>query len=260
MTTYLLSGLQRVGITLSHICVTDKNADKLAVLAQTFSVQTSQDNVAAIKAAKVVILAIKPQSLPDFASECVNAFSQETLVISILAGIPIAKLSELLGPLSFIRAMPNILVSLGQGNTLLFTRPHALVQHGQFAQDLFAHLGLSLWLDEEDLMEAYTVLTGCGPGYVFFMMQTVIDAAANLGIPEEQAKASVLQLFTGAAQMAAQNHTSLIELQERVASKKGMTEKILTFLKRSDMEGIFKQAFLDAYTHGQQLQHHKEEK
>ena len=156
--------------------------------------------------------------------------------------------------------MPNILVSMGQGNTILFAQPHFLIQHYQFAQNLFAHLGLTQWVDEERQLDAYTILTGCGPGYIFFMMQCVVDAAIQLGIPEIEAKTAVLQLFTGSAQMAAHNPASLISLQQQVASKKGVTEKILTALKANHMEEIFKQAFIDAYAHGQLLQHQKEER
>jgi pyrroline-5-carboxylate reductase len=260
MATYLLSGLQRAGVDLTHVCITDKDPKKLHLLAQQFAVQTSQDNNPAIMRAAVVILAIKPQSLVAFAQESASAFAHAPLVISILAGIPIAQLHALLGPLPFVRAMPNLLVSLSQGNTVLFAPIGITAQQHKVAESYFIPLGITQWVDEEKQLDAYTVLTGCGPGYVFFMMQCVIDAAAELGIGHAQAKTAVLQLFSGAAQMAAQNPATLIELQQQVASKKGVTENLLAKLKAGHVDSVFKQAFLDAYAHGQQLQHQKEEK
>lgn len=259
MATHLLGGLQRAHFDLTQICITDKDGEKLQQLAKQFHVQTQQDNITAIKGAQMVILAIKPQSLGAFAKECAGAFTHSPLVISILAGISIAQLSQLLGPQLFIRAMPNILVSLSQGNTILFS-PSLPKEAHQQVQDFFARLGATQWIQTEAQLDAYTVLTGCGPGYVFFLMQCVIDAAAELNIPENDAKNAVLQLFSGAAQMAAQSPHSLQTLQQQVASKGGVTEKLLATLQDDHLEKILKHAFIEAYAHGQQLQHHQEEK
>jgi len=253
MATYLLSGQARGGIHLTNICITDKDPEKLADLAKLYDVQTSLDNNDAIKRADIVILAIKPQSLKDFAQQHRAAFSHAPTVISILAGIPIAQIAALLGPLPIIRAMPNILVSLSQGNTILFAD-----KQYELVEQFFAPLGIVQWVNEEQQLDAYTVLTGCGPGYLFYMMQCVIDAAVELGISSSDAKAAVLQLFSGAAHMASLSSASLIELQQQVASKKGVTEKLLDTLKEHHMDTIFKQAFSKAYARGQQLKDHKE--
>jgi pyrroline-5-carboxylate reductase len=253
MASYLLSGLARTGIPLDNICITDKDPQKLAELVKRFAVQTSLDNDAVIRQADVVLLAIKPQSLGDFAQQHHSAFAHKPIVISILAGMPIAQITALLGPMPIIRAMPNILVSLSQGNTILYAD-----KQYELVEQFFAPLGIVQWVDEEQQLDAYTVLTGCGPGYLFYMMQCVIDAAVELGIPEKNAKNEVLQLFSGTAQMATESPYSLIELQQQVASKKGVTEKLLDTLKAQHMDTIFKQAFSKAYARGQQLKDHKE--
>lgn len=253
MASAIVAGLAHAGVDLTRICITDKNPEKLNVLAKQFSVQTSQDNQQAIQGADIVLLAIKPQSLPEFAAAHKTAFAHAPLVISILSGIPVAQLSALLGDMPFVRAMPNILVALSQGNTILFA--HA---HDSRVENFFAPLGLVQWVNDEKQLDAYTVLTGCGPGYLFFMMQNIIDAAIELGIPQAEAKTAVLQLFSGSAQLAMQSHASLIELQQQVTSKGGVTEKLLATLKENHMPDLFKKAFLDAYARNQQLQNHKE--
>ncbi|MFA6036571.1 MAG: pyrroline-5-carboxylate reductase [Legionellales bacterium] len=253
MATAIVAGLAHAGVDLSRIWITDKNFQKLDALAQQFSVKTSMDNHAAIKRADIVLLAIKPQSLPAFAAEHQAAFSHMPLIISILSGIPIAQLTQLLGAMPIVRAMPNILVSLSQGNTILFSAE----KHNN-VEDFFAPLGIVQWVNEEKQLDAYTILTGCGPGYLFFMMQSIIEAAAALGIDEIDAKTAVLQLFSGSAQMAMQSPATLIELQQQVASKGGVTEKILLSLSENKIPDLFKQAFLIADAHNQALQNHKE--
>lgn len=253
MATYLLNGLARAQVDLSSVCITDKDEAKLALLAQRFKVKTDIDNNAAIAKAEMVLLAIKPQSLSIFAKEHSQAFSHSPIVVSILAGMPIAEISALLGPLRVVRAMPNILVALSQGNTILYAH-----KHYHAVEQLFAHLGVVQWVASENQLDAYTVLTGCGPGYLFFMMQSLIDAAKTLGIPEKQAKAEVLQLFQGSARMALESHHSLIELQQQVASKKGVTERILTSLNDQHLPEVFKKAFADGLAHNQALKNHKE--
>lgn len=259
MATYILNGLQQAGFPLSQICITDKDPQRLTAIAQRFSVHTERDNVVAIKNAQLVILAIKPQSLAAFAKECAGAFAHAPLIISILAGMPIKQLSLLLGEQKFIRAMPNVLVSLSQGNTILFTEKNVLPHERNIAQDFFEQLGIIQWVDEEKEIEAYTILTGCGPGYLFFIMQCIIDAAVELGIPSADAKLSVLQLFSGAAHMALLSDFSLLELQQQVTSKKGVTEKLLAELIDQEVHLKFKQAFSKAHEHGHTLKNLKEE-
>lgn len=253
MATAIVAGLAHAGVDVSRIWITDKDPKKLDILAKRFSVQTSHDNHQAIKRADIVLLAIKPQSLPEFAAEHQEAFSHKPLIISILSGIPVAQLTKLLGSMPIVRAMPNILVALSQGNTILFSS-----EKYKNAEDFFAPLGIVQWVSEEKQLDAYTVLTGCGPGYLFFMMQSIIDAAAALGIDEADAKTAVLQLFSGSAQMAMQSPATLIELQQQVASKGGVTEKILFSLTENKIPDLFKQAFLIADAHNQALQNHKE--
>ncbi len=255
MATNILAGLAHAGTDLSHICITDKDPERLRQLSKQFSIKTSEDNHAAIKGANIVLLAIKPQSLADFAKACKQAFTKDHLIISILAATSISQLQNALGEHIFIRAMPNILVALSQGQTILFANTHQpKVEH------FFSPLGVTKWVKDEAQLEAYTLLTGCGPGYLFFIMQSIIDASTKLGIDEKDAKAAVLQLFTGSAQMAKENSASLIELQQQVASKGGITEHILNSLKNDDVTTIFQHAFIDAYHYGQQLHSHKEEK
>src|SRR5580692_8538326 len=97
MATAIVAGLAHAGVDLSRIWITDKDSKKLDALTQQFLVKTSSDNHAAIKRADIVLLAIKPQSLPEFAAEHQEAFSHKPLIISILSGIPIAQLTQLLG-------------------------------------------------------------------------------------------------------------------------------------------------------------------
>lgn len=256
MASHILQGLKRAGVDLDNICVTDHDATKRETLAAQFGVKTQENNQSAIAQGEIIILAIKPQSLHDFATENRAAFSHHPLVISIAAGISCEYLQTLFGDAqNIIRAMPNVCVSVSQGNTILFTTPLVSAEKRKLADEIFSHLGLTQWVMDEKQFDAYTILTGAGPGYVFFILQCIINAAVQLGIPQDAAKEAALQLFSGAAHMAANSDNTLSELQQQVTSKNGVTEKILTTLVAGDFEQLFEQAFKNAYAHGQQLQH-----
>jgi len=254
MATHMLNGLKLAGFPLNALHVTDMDEEKLRAIAEQFQVKTSTDNSAAIKQAAIVILAIKPQSIRDFAEQTRAAFAHDPLVVSILAGIPLEKLHQLLGVQNIVRAMPNICVSIAQGNTILCA-PHLEASASRTIEALFSLMGVTQWVQDEAELDAYTVLTGAGPGYVFYLLQNIIDAAAALGIQELEAKKAVLQLFAGATQLALNSPASLHTLQQQVTSKKGVTEQVIQTLADGQLEALFAEAFKKAYAHGQQLQH-----
>ncbi len=254
MASHMLSGLQRAGFPTNAILVTDTDPEKLQAITEQFAVQTTTDNRAAIQQAAIVILAIKPQSMHSFAIQNSTAFAHSPLVISIAAGIPLEKLHQFFGAIPIVRAMPNICVSIAEGNTIFFA-PQLEVSLHKVADAFFSLMGITQWVLDEEQLDAYTVLTGAGPGYVFFILQSIIDAAQTLGISEADAKKAVLQLFSGATQLASLSSSSLRTLQQQVTSKKGVTEQVIETLNKGHMSALFALAFEKAYARGQQLQH-----
>jgi pyrroline-5-carboxylate reductase len=173
-----------------------------------------------------VLLAVKPQSLDDVARELGPLLArQERVVISILAGTSTARLRDALGiaDLPVVRAMPNTPARLRKGMTALATPASLPGSQAQFAYDLFASLGEVIRIDES-LMNAFTALAGSGPAYVFYLAESLLDAAQHVGFDRITADRIVRQTLAGASALLAESHDPPAALRAAVTSKGGTTQ------------------------------------
>ena len=167
----------------------------------------------------VVLLAIKPQLLAEVAGELSAFIVNQPLVISILAGAETATIRRLTSP-RVVRAMPNMPVRIGQGVTVLFGErgPDRNV-----ASALMAAVGQVHWIDDEQLFDAVTGVSGSGPAYLFNFIEALAAAGAAAGLPTEFARQLALDTVTGAAALAASGDASPAELRRQVTSPNGTT-------------------------------------
>jgi pyrroline-5-carboxylate reductase len=184
----------------------------------------------------IVILAVKPQ---DFSvlSQSIKPFLKDSQIIfSVMAGITLSKLESQLSCSKIVRSMPNIPTQIGMGMTV-FTASAAVDRKELFIiQNLINTTGKSVYVENEKLIDAATAISGSGPAYVFYFMQSIINAAVDLGFNESEAELLVNQTFLGSVAIQNSYSFSNAEWITKVASKGGTTEKALQVFERGILE------------------------
>jgi pyrroline-5-carboxylate reductase len=251
MGTSLLGGLIAKNYPPEKICISDPSIEKLTYLQEKFHVQINTDNLAAIKIADIVIFAVKPQIFPEVAKELAELISQSTvLVISIAAGVTVERMQEWINEkTAIVRAMPNMPTLIGCGASALFANKHVSALQKTEAEGILGAVGITVWLEEEKLMDAVTALSGSGPAYFFLMMQALREAGEKLGLPANIANILTLQTAYGAARMACENQKnaeSLVQLRQAVTSRGGTTEKAIKILESANFNQIIYEAVFAA--------------
>lgn len=229
MASALIAGLAGKG---HAIHVVDLNADALARLAAAYGVSTAGRIDAAVAAAEVVVLAVKPQNMREVAGQLLPHLQAATLVLSIAAGIRAADLSRWLGGHAVIvRTMPNTPALVGKGITGMVAMAGVSPAQKEAADNILRAVGSTIWLDHEDLIDPVTAVSGSGPAYVFYFIEALQQAAEELGLSPEQGRQLALATFDGAATLALQSPDSVSVLRERVTSKGGTTFAALSSME-----------------------------
>ncbi len=242
MATALIGGLVKRGFAPDSISVVEVAPQVCERLAADFGVRTAARAGADLAASDVVLLAVKPQQLQSAVANMTALLSKQ-LVISIAAGIRTAALTQWLqGYTRIVRAMPNMPALIGAGISALYATPTVSAPQRQAAEDILRAVGLTLWIEREDLMDAVTAVSGSGPAYVFYFLEALEQAAQELGIEATAARQLSLQTFLGAAQLATNSGEDPATLRVRVTSPGGTTERAL---KTMDAEAL-KQRFIES--------------
>ncbi|MBI4313274.1 MAG: pyrroline-5-carboxylate reductase, partial [Candidatus Omnitrophica bacterium] len=177
-----------------------------------------------VKNSSVVILAVKPQQMPEVLREISPDVSRRHLVISIAAGISTSAIERVLGAgIRVVRVMPNTPAQIREGVSVLCRGRFASASDLKKAQVIFKALGVVLELPESTF-HAVTAVSGSGPAYVFYLMEAMLEAGRNLKIPQPALEKLVRQTVAGSAQLALQSSLLPEILRQRVTSKGGTTE------------------------------------
>ncbi|RMG37202.1 MAG: pyrroline-5-carboxylate reductase [Gammaproteobacteria bacterium] len=248
MAAALISGLIADGVPPDRLLASDPDQERLQQLAHTAGVRTLQDNDAAVRAADVVVLAVKPQVLQRVAKELASAIGERRpLVISIAAGVRSDTLARWLGGnVPLVRSMPNTPAMLQAGATALYATAEVNESQRELAESILRAVGLVQWIEDEGLMDAVTALSGSGPAYFFLFMETLEKAAEKLGLPADTARLLTLQTALGAARMAIEAGEDPAELRRRVTSPGGTTERAIASFEKDDLAGMVERALTAA--------------
>lgn len=180
---------------------------------------------------KILILAFKPQLAADACLPLQELLQPDTLVLSILAGMSINRLSGLLGGHgAIVRAMPNTPAAIGAGSTALSAPEKMGEALRQLAQDLMGCTGSTYWLEQENQMDAVTALSGSGPAYVYHLMECLAAAGEHVGLPKTLAQSLARETVIGAALLARESPEPPGTLRQQVTSPGGVTEAGLDVL------------------------------
>src|SRR5690606_33521256 len=176
------------------------------------------------------------------------------LVVSIAAGVRSADLSRWLGGYqAVVRAMPNTPAQVQAGVTALYAMAGVSPQQREQAGALLGAVGQTLWLTDENQMDAVTAISGSGPAYVFYFIEALQQAALDLGLPPEQARLLSLHTFSGASALALQSSDSPGTLREQVTSRGGTTERALLSMETARVKAAIMQAAAAAAKRSREL-------
>jgi len=257
MAEALISSIIAAGVyTPACIYVSDIRADRLKELAGKYKVHTTTSNAELASKVDILILSIKPQNM-DEALESIKAVfrRKETLIISIAAGIKVAKIAEVLGEAAIVRVMPNTGVLIGEGASVLFANEKARPLLSK-AERIFAAVGTADTVENEELIDVVTAVSGSGPAYFFLFAEEMVKAAIELGLPADIAAKLVLQTAKGSILLAVEadkRGESLSELREKVTSPGGTTEAALKVLADDDFGELIKAAIRRARDRSREL-------
>ncbi|WGM24154.1 pyrroline-5-carboxylate reductase [Acinetobacter pittii] len=251
MAQALIGGLISRGLPPTRITVSDP-VEQIRQLLQEKEVHVTQDNVAAIKNADVVVLAVKPQVLATVLRPLKGLLSDK-LVISIIAGAEIQTISNLIDSNRIVRVMPNTPALVQTGAHGIYANDVVGTSDRELTNQILAATGLTIWVNSEAQIDAVTAVSGSGPAYFFYLMESMIRAGKNLGLDEKVATALTLQTALGAAQMAITSSNTPSELRKNVTSPNGTTQAALEVFDRAQISQNIQSALAAAQKRSQEL-------
>jgi len=252
MASAVIGGLLKSGRSPADILVLEPNADQRSVLQRDLGVITLEAPGSVLQRADVAVWAVKPQVFKE-AAAAVAQHLGTALQFSVMAGIRSDAIVAALGTERVIRAMPNTPALIGQGIAGLYPRPAVTPQERKEADKLLAPTGRTVWVDQEDDLDAVTALSGSGPAYVFYFIEAMVQAAEEMGLTAEQGKQLALATFSGASSLAQASTEPPSVLRERVTSKGGTTYAALTSMEASGVKAAFVKAMKAAQRRAAEL-------
>ncbi|MEJ2059437.1 MAG: pyrroline-5-carboxylate reductase [Gammaproteobacteria bacterium] len=256
MARSLIGGLLADGWSPGDLCVADPDAAQRDQIRQQWpAIPTYEDNGEAVAAADVVLLAVKPQILQSVARALVPALKEkDKLVISIAAGITTPDLDRWLGDGQAIaRAMPNTPALVRSGATGLFANTRLSPPQRDLAETILRAVGLIVWFEDEEQLDAVTALSGSGPAYFFLVMEALQAAGEELGLTSEQARLLTVETALGAARLALESEETPADLRARVTSKGGTTERAIGILEEGGLRELMARAVQAAAIRSREL-------
>jgi pyrroline-5-carboxylate reductase len=243
MARAIIGGLLENGFAPSAIWASEPDAERLQDLAER-GLNVTSDNSAAVAAADIVVLAVKPQVMKSVATDLAAAVqSRRPLVVSIAAGISLEALERWLGgAVALVRCMPNTPSLVQTGASGLFANSRVSDEQRQQASAVLEAVGIALWVQSEAELDAVTAISGSGPAYYFLLMEAMTAAGVKLGLSEETARGLTLQTALGAARMACSSDVDPAELRRRVTSPNGTTERAINTFQAEGFEALVENA------------------
>ncbi len=243
MARALIQGLLQSKIyQLDQLRASDKDGKALSNMSSLFALKCCISNKELVRECSIVVLSVKPQDIRDALEEVRRDIRQDHLIISIAAGIPLAMIRNIIGKdIPLIRVMPNTPALVQKGVSAMAGMELTKPEHMALARTIFEAVGETVEV-EESMMDAVTALSGSGPGYVFRMMECMVDAGIAVGLENDISLRLVIQTFLGAAYLAKESSYSLAQLREMVTSPGGTTAEGLAAFNKMGLEDMTRKA------------------
>ena len=242
MAASLIGGLRAKGLDAAQIRASDPGEETRARVSAEHGIEVFADNAEAIQGVDVIVLAVKPQAMKAVCEAIRPSLKPNQLVVSIAAGITCASMNNWLGAQPIVRCMPNTPALLRQGVSGLFATGEVSAEQRQQAEELLSAVGIALWLNEEQQLDAVTAVSGSGPAYFFLLIEAMTAAGVKLGLPADIAAQLTVQTALGAAHMAVASDVDAAELRRRVTSPAGTTEAAIKSFQAGGFEALVEKA------------------
>lgn len=248
MAEAMLAGLLGQGlVTPAQVVCSHPRVERRRLLERTYGVSAVADNAAAVAGCDVVLLAVKPQVLPEVTPELRGVLGPDQLLLSIIAGASTRSLGEALDHPAVVRSMPNTPAQIGQGVTVWYATAAVTPEQKRRTRAVLGALGREFEVHDERQVAMATAVSGTGPTYIFLFIEALVDAAVHLGFPRHVARELVLDTMQGSAAFALQSGRHVAELRDMVTSPGGTSAEALYQLERGRLRTVVSDAVWAAY-------------
>lgn len=241
MASAIIGGLLKRGAPASSLQVVEPFEEQRVKLVEKFGVTVREAPSPHLAHAALVVWAVKPQTFKDAAIQT-RFHTKTALHLSVAAGITSTSIAHWLGSEHVVRAMPNTPALIGKGMTALFARPAVSVAGRAMVDRVIKTTGEHVWLDDEAQLDTVTALSGSGPAYVYYFIETMIEAGVAMGLTREQSHKLAIGTFVGASALAKASDEPIEILRSRVTSKGGTTYAAITSMEQDNVKTLFMRA------------------
>ncbi|WP_028584464.1 pyrroline-5-carboxylate reductase [Desulfogranum mediterraneum] len=254
MAEALIRGLLAARVVAAEqLVVIDPEPARRAYLEAEYGVTSTDDPAEFAGSCTVVILAVKPQMLSMVAQNYGPLFTEAQLLISIMAGVPIQTLAESFPGVSrVVRVMPNTPALVLEGASALSCNDKTSAADQEICRAIFSAVGLCVEVPESQL-DAVTGLSGSGPGYVYTILEGLIDGGVLAGLPRPTAEQLAIQTIYGAARLARESGQNAAQLKAQVTSPGGTTIRGIQVLEQNQIRAALMDAVEAAAARSREL-------
>lgn len=257
MAEAMISGLLKKKLIPPHnIIASGPYENEVNHLKDKYGIQPFSDNSKAANLADIVILSVKPQRLQKVLEGMHGSIKPDALVLSIVAGATVSKISRCLGHDNVVRSMPNTPAQIGEGITVWTCSQSVSDQQKDFAQAILSAFGQEIFVDEEEYLDKATALSGTGPAYVYLFMEAMVDAGVHLGFPRRIAERLVIETLRGSVDYydnGEEDSRHLARLRNQVTSPGGTSAEAIYYLEKAGFRTAISRAIWAAYQRSKEL-------
>ncbi len=251
--TYAQSFLRSHIVTSEEMMILEKSPEKAEHLSTLKIGTVYGDPKECIDQANLIILAVKPQDT-SVLFETIKPYANESQnILSIMAGVKIATIQSSLGVTKVVRAMPNLPAQIGMGMTAFTASDSVTKEELVKIQNLINTTGKSIYVEDENMIDATTAISGSGPAYVFYFMNAMMKEAEHLGFSQPESELLVWQTFMGAINLYQKNDYSCQEWIDKVSSRGGTTEAAIKYFNQQEVSSHTEEGIHKAYDRAVEL-------
>lgn len=203
--------------------------------------------------ADIVFIAVKPYHCEELFGKMKSMVNSNQLIVSLVAGLKIETIQEQLGINKIVRTMPNLPAKVGKGITSFTESDEVSRVELLMVRNLLDTTGASIHVSNENYIDKSTGISGSGPAYVFYFMQSMMEAARKMGFSDNDAKVLVSHTFEGAVELFNQGDISPAKWMDKVASKGGTTQAALDSMEDNNVNELIKEAAYAAFNRAVEL-------
>ena len=253
MAEAIIAGLVRQKLANpENILASGPREERGAKLREKYGIQSTTDNAAGASDADVVVLSVKPQRLTEVMVG-LHKIRKDALVLSIVAGAAMQKISKTLKHDAVVRSMPNTPGQIGEGITVWTASKGTSEAQQEMARQILGALGEEVFVEDEYYMDMATALSGTGPAYVFLFTEALIDAGVHMGFPRRIAEQLVLKTIRGSVDYYYQAERHPATLRNQVTSPGGTSAEALYYLEKAGFRTAISRAVWAAYQRSLEL-------